>query len=86
MGQLLAAGCIDNAGIANALNAKLTAAKNAIAAGHIMTAVNILNALINQIQAQDGKHILSTCTLNGVTFSPAAALIAEVLSLIDSLT
>ena len=83
--QLLAAGCIDNAGIANALIAKLTAAQNAIAAGNFAEAINILNAFIHQVQAQDGKHIHATCTLNGVTFSPAAALIADAQSLINSL-
>jgi HYR domain-containing protein/FIMAH domain-containing protein len=84
--QLLAAGCIDNAGIANALKAKLAAAQNAIAAGNLNEAINILRAFIRQVQAQDGKHILAACTINGVTFSPAAILIADAQSLIDSLT
>ncbi len=84
--QLLAAGCIDNAGIANALKAKLAAAQNAIAAGNLNEAINILRAFIHQVQAQDGKHILAACTINGVTFSPAAILIADAQSLIDSLT
>jgi hypothetical protein len=84
--QLLAAGCIDNAGIANALKAKLAAAQNAIAAGNLKEAINILRAFIHQVQAQDGKHVLAACTINGVTFSPAAILIADAQNLIDSLT
>ncbi len=84
--QLLAAGCIDSAGIANALKAKLAAAQNAIAAGNLKEAINILRAFIHEVQAQDGKHILAACTINGVTFSPAVILIADAQSLIDSLT
>jgi len=84
--QLLAAGCIDNAGIANALKAKLAAAQNAIAAGNDQEAINILRAFIHEVQAQDSKHLLAACTINGVTFSPAAILIADAQSLIDSLT
>jgi hypothetical protein len=86
VGQLLAAGCIDNAGIANALTAKLAAAQSAITAGNLKTAINILSAFIHQVQAQSGKHILASCTLAGVTFDPAAVLIADARSIIDSLT
>jgi Bacterial Ig-like domain (group 2)/Galactose oxidase, central domain/HYR domain len=86
VGQLLAAGSINNSGIASALSAKLTAAQNAIAAGNLKTAINILSAFIDQAQAQNGKHILAASTLNGVTFSPSAVLIADARSLIDSLT
>jgi HYR domain len=86
VGQLLAAGCIDNAGIANALTAKLAAAQSAISAGNLKTAINILSAFIHQVQAQSGKHILASCTLAGVTFDPAAVLIADARSIIDSLT
>lgn len=52
---------------------------------HLQTAINILNAFIQQVQAQDGKHI-AACTIGGVTFSPAVVLIADPQSLIDSLT
>jgi hypothetical protein len=85
VGQLLAAGCIDNAGIANALTAKLAAAQSAINAGNLKTAINILSAFIDQVQAQSAKHILASCTLAGVTFNPAAVLIADARSIIDSL-
>ena len=86
IGQLLTAGCIDNAGIANALTAKLTAAQSAITAGNLKTAINILSAFIHQVQAQSGKHILASCMVAGVTFDPAAVLIADARSIIDSLT
>jgi hypothetical protein len=85
VGQLLAAGCIDNAGIANALTAKLAAAQSAINAGNLKTAINILSAFIDQVQAQSAKHILASCTLAGVTFNPAAVLIADARSIIESL-
>jgi hypothetical protein len=85
VGQLLAAGCIDNAGIANALTAKLTAAQNAIGAGNNKEAINILRAFIHQVQAQSGKHIVASCTMAGVTFDPAAVLIVDARSIIDAL-
>ena len=85
IGQLLTSGCIDNSGIANALTSKLSQAQAAISAGQIKTAINILGAFINQVQAQNGKHIASTYTLGGVTFNPAAVLIKDVTALIDSL-
>ena len=80
--DLLNAGCIDNAGIANALTSKLSAAQ---AAGNIQTAINILTALKNQIQAQAGKHIDTACTIAGVAFNPVTALFLDVQGLIDSL-
>jgi hypothetical protein len=75
IGNLLSAGFIDNAGIANALTSKLSAAQSAISAGNIATAINTLTALKNQILAQTGKHIATSCTIGGV----------DVQSLIDSL-
>jgi hypothetical protein len=86
VGQLLTAGCIDNAGIGNALTAKLAAAQNAITAGNLKTAINILSAFIDQVQAQSAKHILASCTVAGVTFNPAAVLTADARTIIDSLT
>jgi len=85
IGNLLSAGCIDNSGIGNALTSKLSAAQAAISAGDIQTAINIQTALKSQLQAQSGKHIMVSCTINLVTFNSAAALIADVQSLIDSL-
>jgi hypothetical protein len=50
-------GHIDNQGIANSLLSKLDAAQTALARGETTTAANLLNAFINQVQAQAGKHI-----------------------------
>jgi hypothetical protein len=62
VGNLLATGCIDNHGIANALSSKLSAAQAALGKGQIQTAINVLAAFNNQIQAQAGKHITASCT------------------------
>jgi hypothetical protein len=80
--DLLNAGCIDNAGIGNALTSKLAAAQSA---GNPQTAINTLTALKNQINAQAGKHIATSCMLAGVTINPVTALLLDVQSLIDSL-
>lgn len=83
--SLLGAGCISNSGIANALRSKLSAAQSAIDAGNIQTAINILGALTNQIQAQAGKNIANSCTVGGVTFSPATVLLNDVQGLLAGL-
>jgi hypothetical protein len=85
IGSLLAAGCIDNSGIAYALTSKLSAAQGFIAAGDSQDAINALNALLNQISAQSGKHIEASCTSGGQTFNPATVLTVDVQRLIDSL-
>jgi hypothetical protein len=53
----LALGLIDNAGIANALSSKIQAASSAASSGQNQTAGNVLNAFLNQLNAQTGKHI-----------------------------
>jgi sugar lactone lactonase YvrE len=60
--NLLAAGCIDNAGIANAFTSKLSATQANISTGQIQTAINVLMAFEDQVQAQSGKHISALCT------------------------
>jgi hypothetical protein len=85
VGQMLLVGCIDNAGIANALNAKLTAAQGEIAGVSTKTAINILSAFTHQVRAQSGKHITAACTVAGVTFDPATVLMTDAVSLIDGL-
>jgi hypothetical protein len=85
VGDLLAAGCIDNGGIANALASKLSAAQAAIGGGNTQTAINTLTALKNQINAQAGKHIATSCTIGGVAFNPVTVLLVDVQGLIDSL-
>lgn len=79
------ASAVDNSGISNALTTKLSAAQSAISAGDIKTAINTLTALKNQISAQAGKHIATSCTIAGVTFNPASVLSTDVQALIDSL-
>ena len=73
---MYAEGLIDNAGIANSLASKLDAAIKKIEQGKVETAKNILEALINQISAQSGKHISAEV---------AEALIADIEYILDSL-
>lgn len=81
-----ALGCIDNSGISGALQSKLNAAKADIAAGKIQEAINTLKALLNQLQAQAGKHISISCKDgSGNTFNPDAVLIADVKAILASL-
>jgi hypothetical protein len=85
IGQLSTAGCIDNSGIASALIQKLVAAQMAISAGDNRTATNTLNALIKQLSAQSGKHISTTCTVDGTTFNPVDVLTSDAAAFIASL-
>jgi len=55
--ELLAAGMIDNAGIANSLTSKSDAAASQAARGNTNAARNQLNAFINELNAQAGKHL-----------------------------
>jgi hypothetical protein len=57
--QALKLGWIDSPGIASSLDAKLNAAQQAMQAGDNNTAVNILGALVNEVDAQAGKHLSS---------------------------
>jgi hypothetical protein len=62
IGSLLANNCIDNSGIANALTSKVSAAQGAISGGQVQAAINTLTALSNQVRAQAGKHIATSCS------------------------
>lgn len=55
--QSLTQGWIDNQGIATSLDAKLNAAKAKIAAGDNTAAKNIVGAFLNDVRAQNGKHL-----------------------------
>jgi hypothetical protein len=68
--ELLAAGMIDNAGIANALTSKSDAAAAQIAQGNNNAGKNQLNAFLNQLNAQAGKHL----TQQGYDLLKAAVL------------
>jgi 2',3'-cyclic-nucleotide 2'-phosphodiesterase (5'-nucleotidase family) len=50
-------GKIDNQGIANSLTKKVENAQKSLEKGKPDTAINQLNAFINEVQAQSGKHI-----------------------------
>ena len=83
VGNLLANGCMDNSGIANALTSKLSAAQADISAGQIKTAINVLTALSDQVKAQTGKHIATTCTTTFpmlITGTASPVLLPEVRS------
>ncbi|MGE5138766.1 MAG: FIMAH domain-containing protein, partial [Rudaea sp.] len=66
--RLFAEGKIDDASVRDSLLDKLNAAQAALDRGDIKTATNQLNAFINQVKAQSGKHI---------TRDAAALLIAD---------
>jgi hypothetical protein len=85
--ELTAFGCIDSSGISGALLAKLAQAQAFIDAGNIQAAINTLNALLKQLQAQAGKHIATTCTNpeTNETINPVQLLIDQVEALLASL-
>jgi hypothetical protein len=83
---LLAMGAIDSpSGVATALTSQISAAGSAISSGSIQAAINILSAFEDYVHAQAGKHIVASITNGGVTFNPAAVLLADAQALIDSL-
>jgi hypothetical protein len=55
-------GIITSQGVANSLLAKLNAAQAALGRGQTSVAINELQAFIQQVQAQAGKHIDSMYT------------------------
>ncbi|MBM3334492.1 hypothetical protein FJY63_07510, partial [Candidatus Sumerlaeota bacterium] len=57
LGKCYALGWIDSSGVKNSLMAKLNAAEARISAGTTTAAKNMLNAFINEVRAQTGKHI-----------------------------
>jgi len=57
--QALTLGWIDNEGVENSLDVKLENARKKIEGGDIKTAKNILNAFLNEVKAQNGKHLSS---------------------------
>jgi hypothetical protein len=74
-----ALGCIDNGGISNALRSKLAAAQAAMNAGHVQDAMDSLNSFLNQLHAQAGKHISTSCTDgHGNQFNPVQVLATDV--------
>jgi hypothetical protein len=76
-------GAIDNSGIGTALTSKLSVAQTALNAGQIQTEINTLQALLNQLYAQAGKHIkTSWVDGSGQSFNPDAVLVSDVSDLL----
>ena len=73
---LESAGAIDQ-GIVDALESKLTAVEIAEQLGDRQAAANTLAALVNEVEAQRGKHIAPTATIGGETFDPSVVLLAD---------
>jgi hypothetical protein len=74
--DLSALRCIDN--LSQSLIAKISAAQNLISKGQTRAAVNTLAALIQEVQAQAGKHISTTCKdPNGRSFDPVQLLLED---------
>ena len=57
--QALSLGWIDNTGIANSLDQKLDAAKKKLVGDDNSAARNILQAFVNEVEAQKDKHLTS---------------------------
>jgi hypothetical protein len=75
--NLMSLGCIDNIG--HSLIAKFSAGQNVYGKGQIQTAINILAAALNEVQAQAGKHISTTCKdPNGRSFNPVNLLTGDI--------
>ena len=78
-------GCVSNIG--QSLVAKISAAQGLIAKGQIQAAINTLSALINEVQAQAGKHISTTCKdPSGRSFNPVQLLLGDAQYLLGILT
>ena len=74
--DLVSMGCIDN--ISQSLLSKISAAQNLNGKGQIQAAINTLSALINEVQAQAGKHISTACTdPSGRPFNPVQLLLGD---------
>jgi hypothetical protein len=80
-----AAGCIDNIGVTNAFKAKVTVAQSLNDARRIQPAVNALAALLYQVNAQAGKHLLYSCVVDSQTVNPVNLLTTDIQALIQSM-
>jgi carboxypeptidase family protein len=76
-------GCIDNSGVVNAFNAKLMVADQLFSQGRIQPSSNTLAALLYQLQGQTGRHIVSSCLVEGQNIAPGPVLIADVQDLLQ---
>ena len=71
IGSFLTTGAIDKSGIANALSSKLSVVQTFIGGGDPQTATNVLQALLNQLNAQSGKHINASAASTLITDTQA---------------
>lgn len=80
-------GCIDQSGIGQSLTAKVNAYQTLAGGGHVQGAANVLAAFQYEVQAQIGRHIVSSCTdpVTGNPFSAGDTLIADAQSLQSTL-
>jgi uncharacterized delta-60 repeat protein len=78
------AGIIDSHGVSRALTKMLAAAQAATDAGNVQAGRGQLEAFVNLVEAQRGKHIAASATLEGVTFDPASVLIGLARELIEA--
>jgi len=53
--------CLDDGALGRSLDKKLSAIQAALDRGRIPVAINVLDAFIHQVQAQQGKHISTRC-------------------------
>jgi hypothetical protein len=83
--KLSSAACIANSGIASSLTNKLSSAETQISSGNYNSAENVLFALINEANAQNGRQISSSCVVGGIVFNAASVLVSDATSLINSL-
>jgi uncharacterized delta-60 repeat protein len=74
-------GAITNEGVAVALTEQLDAAQELTAIGQFEAANGVLGAFVYLVNAQRGKHIATTATIDDITFDPAAVLISHAESL-----
>jgi uncharacterized delta-60 repeat protein len=72
-----AAGAIDSDTVANTLKTLLTNAQAAESAGDINTATTQLAGFLVQVELQRGRHIATNATIDGVSISPIAVLLAD---------
>jgi hypothetical protein len=79
---LRTAGCINSKGVAFAFKALLGIAKSLRDRGRERASSNILWVLSRVIEAQSGRHVVSSCEVDGQTIDPGDVLIAGVQDLL----
>jgi len=79
--------CLAPPNVAKILKDKLALAQNFINGRHTKLAIDVYRAMVLELQVLAAKKVMpATCTIDGVTFSPASVLIADVRDLMGNLT